>query len=254
MEKFETRIGHKMVLMSQDTSGDIASRAFQIVGVFDAEMQATEKQFVFITQTAAQQMLDLGNSITEITLKVPTDIPVADLAQNLRSKLDQTTLEINTWQELLPLLMTYLKLYDSFIAIWYLVVFVAMGFGIVNTTLMAVFERMREFGLLKALGMQPGGILRSVLVESFLLLMLGLILGNSLGIASTLLFARNGIDLTALAAGAEFAGLTRLIVPALHLPDILLANTVVLLLGLLVCLYPASKAAKFTPVEALRQN
>ena len=254
IEKFETRIGHKLVLMSQDASGDIASRAFRIVGVFKAEMQATEKQFVFVTQSAAQQMLKLGDSINEIALQVPPEIPEADLAQNLRNTLAEETLEINTWQELLPLLMTYLKLYDSFIAIWYLVVFVAMGFGIVNTTLMAVFERMREFGLLKALGMKPGGILRSVLVESFLLLMLGLVLGNSSGVAGTLLLAQKGIDLSALAEGAEFAGLTRLIVPTLHLPDILLANVIVLILGLLVCLYPAGKAARFTPVEALRQT
>jgi ABC-type antimicrobial peptide transport system permease subunit len=135
--------------------------------------------------------------------------------------------------------------------IWYLVVFVAMGFGIVNTTLMAVYERMREFGLLKALGMKPWWILREVLTESFLLLITGMIIGNGLGLVSIFVLSRSGIDLSALAAGAEYAGMTRIIYPAIDLKDVTVANLVVLVLGLCVSAYPAVKAARFTPVEAL---
>jgi len=133
-------------------------------------------------------------------------------------------------------------------------VFVAMGFGIVNTTLMAVYERMREFGLLKALGMKPWWILREVLIESLLLLITGLIIGNLLGLLSIYALSGSGIDLSALAAGAEYAGMTRVIYPAINLKDFALANFVVMLLGLLVSVYPAVKAARFTPVEALMHN
>jgi len=135
--------------------------------------------------------------------------------------------------------------------IWYLVVFVAMGFGIVNTTLMAVFERMREFGLLKALGMKPWWILREVLTESFLLLITGMIIGNILAFICIYALSGSGIDLSALAAGAEYAGMTRAIYPAVEFKDILVSNLVVLLLGILVSAYPAIKAARFTPMEAL---
>jgi ABC-type antimicrobial peptide transport system permease subunit len=134
---------------------------------------------------------------------------------------------------------------------WFLVVFVAMGFGIVNTTLMAVFERMREFGLMKALGMKPWWILREVLVESCLLLLCGIIVGNFLGFLSVYALSGNGIDLSALAAGAEYAGMTRIIYPAVAIKDVVVANSTVLLLGLIVSLYPAIKASRFTPVEAL---
>jgi ABC-type antimicrobial peptide transport system permease subunit len=135
--------------------------------------------------------------------------------------------------------------------IWYLVVFVAMGFGIVNTTLMAVFERMREFGLLKALGMKPWWILRQVLTESTLLLVTGMIIGNILAAVCIFILARSGIDLSALAAGVEYAGMTRVIYPAIAIKDILSSNLIVFFLGLLVSAYPAVKAARFTPVEAL---
>jgi len=129
-----------------------------------------------------------------------------------------------------------------------------MGFGIVNTTLMAVFERMREFGLFKALGMKPWWIIREVLTESFLLLLTGMIVGNLLAFACIFFLARSGIDLSALAAGAEYAGMTRVIYPAIALRDILMSNLVVLLLGILVSAYPAVKAARFTPVEALART
>jgi ABC-type antimicrobial peptide transport system permease subunit len=129
-----------------------------------------------------------------------------------------------------------------------------MGFGIVNTTLMAVFERMREFGLLKALGMRPRRIVRGILTESFFILICGMALGDLVGLASCWAVSIKGIDLSALAQGAEYAGLSRIIFPALQAGDLLDANAVVLGLGLLVSCYPAVKAARFTPVAAMRQN
>jgi ABC-type lipoprotein release transport system permease subunit len=181
-EKLETQIGHKLVLMSQDTNQEIASRAFHIVGVFRAEMESTEKQFVFVTRAAGQKMLKLGNGISEISILLPEGITSRKVGDQLKSALPSDKFEIQTWQELLPFQTAYIRILDGFMWFWFLIVFVAMGFGIVNTTLMAVFERMREFGLMKALGMKPWWILREVLVESFLILICGLFIGNSLGL------------------------------------------------------------------------
>jgi ABC-type lipoprotein release transport system permease subunit len=251
MKKFDTRPGHKLVLMSQDTHGEIASRAFRIVGIFRAEMETTEKQFVFVVRQESQKMLGLGNGISEFSILLPGKPDNTEVYDRLTTALPSAQFEVNTWRELLPFQTAYLKILDGFMWIWYLVVFVAMGFGIVNTTLMAVFERMREFGLLKALGMKPWWILRGVLTESFFLLILGMIIGNLLAFICIFALARSGIDLSALAAGAEYAGMTRVIYPAIALKDILMSNLVVLFLGILVSAYPAVKAARFTPVEAL---
>ena len=251
MKKFDTRPGHKLVLMSQDTQGEIASRAFRIVGIFRAEMEATEKQFVFVIRKESQKMLGLGDGISEFSILLPGKPDITEVHNRLTTALPSAQFEVNTWRELLPFQTAYLKILDGFMWIWYLVVFVAMGFGIVNTTLMAVFERMREFGLLKALGMKPWWILRGVLTESFFLLILGMIIGNLLAFICIFALARSGIDLSALAAGAEYAGMTRVIYPAIALKDILMSNLVVLFLGILVSAYPAVKAARFTPVEAL---
>jgi ABC-type antimicrobial peptide transport system permease subunit len=199
----------------------------------------------------AQQMLKLRKSISEVSIILPVNQEADQVATALRTALPSSDYEVQSWQELLPLVTAVLKMYDGFIFLWFLVVFIAMGFGIVNTTLMAVFERMREFGLLKALGMKPWWIIREVLTESFFLLILAMVIGNSLGFLSVFALSGTGIDLSSLAAGLEFVGMSRVIYPIIQGKDVIMANVVVFILGLLVSVYPAVKASKFTPVEAM---
>lgn len=258
LEKFHTKPGRKMILMTQNTDNEISSKAFKIVGVFRAEMESAEKQFVFVTKTALAKMLKTGEAISEISILLPdggiTDEAEQRLAETLKKSLPESIYTTETWKELLPMLKAYLNMTDGFLYIWYVVVFIAMGFGIVNTTLMAVFERMREFGLMKAFGMRPARIVQSVLTESFLLLLIGITAGIVFGFLSVALIAQNGIDLSALAAGAEMWGMPRVLYPEIWFQDVAIASCIVLLLGLIVSIYPAVKAAGFTPVEAMAQN
>ena len=250
VDKFETRLGRKLVLMSQDTNQEIASRAFRVIGIFRAELETTEKEFVFVTKSAAQKMLKVQDGISEVSVVLSNRKNVEQVAAGLKAALP-SAYEVNTWQELLPIITAYLSIMDGWIFIWYLVVFIAMGFGIVNTMLMAVFERVREFGLCAALGMKPWWIIKGVLLESLLLLTLGMAIGNTFGLISILVLNKTGIDLSALGAGAEYVGLPRVIYPLIRSQDVILANVVVFVLGLLISMYPAAKAARFTPVEAL---
>jgi len=255
LDTFETEPGHKLIIMAQDTTGEMTSEAFRISGVFRAEMQTTEKQFVFVNKSAAQRMLKMDHHVSEVSVLLPDHKGGQALVESLRRHPDiGDHLNVHHWRDLLPVTSAYLEMSSGFIFIWYLVIFIAMGFGLTNTTLMAVFERMREFGLLKALGMRPLRIIRQVLLESAIILGFGILGGNILGIASALVLKNTGIDLSGLAAGAEYAGISRVIYPELLPSDILISNLVVFVLGALVSLYPASKAARFTPVQAMIHN
>jgi ABC-type lipoprotein release transport system permease subunit len=240
--------------MSQGTSGEISSRAFRIAGIYQAELEATEKQFMFVSLAAAREMLGLEKGISEVSVVLPAEKDVQIVANRLGEALAGKGYEVSDWRELLPMASAVLTIYDWFIFIWFLVAFIAMGFGIVNTILMAVFERMREFGLLKALGMRPSGIIQEVLSEALFLIILGALAGNVLGFLGVYALSDTGIDLSVMSKGLEYAGMSKVIYPVILVKDVILANTVVFALGLLVSLYPAVKAARFSPVDAMAQT
>ncbi len=251
MKKFETDLGKKLVLMSQDTTREIASRAFTIVGIFDIEMESTEKQFVFVTKETAQEMLQLGKAISEVAILLPDRQEVERVAVSLCKALSADTYDVHTWKQLLPLLETYLEILDGYLYLMYVIVFIAMGFGIVNTILMAILERVREFGLLNALGMKSRSIIKEVMIESCFLLMLGMLFGNVLGVLSGFLWSFYGLDLSAFTEGSEFIGMSHVIYPIVKAQDIVIASIVVFGLGLVVSLYPAVRVTRFSPVETL---
>lgn len=256
-DKLGTGTGKKVVLMSQAEDGEIASRAFRIRGIYRSEMAATEKTFVFVPLSAAQRMLGVKDSVTEIAVTLAdremAEGDLAELTEKCNRRLEGTATQAENWRDALPAINAYIGLFDSFLYIWYLVVFVAMGFGIVNTVLMAVYERMREFGLLKALGMKPARIFRMVLGETLLLLGLGLSAGNLAALTGVGILARTGINLSAFSKGTQMWGIDRVILPTLSFGDVFIANITVLVLGVAVGVYPALRAARFTPVETMRQ-
>lgn len=256
MTRFGLKHGQKMVVMSEDVSGNIASRAFRVQEVFRADMEGTEKEFVFASIDDLREMLGTGEQVSEISVKLSTAFSDNETIEAISKKIEETIndkkLAASTWFEIMAAMAAYLGMADFFIIIWYLIVFVAMGFGIVNTVLMAVFERMREFGLLKALGMRPLRILVLVVTETILILCVGLITGDAAGWLTTAMLNKNGIDLSAMAQGTEMWGIQRIIYPSLNAWDILISNGIVLILGMLVSLYPALKAARFLPVETMR--
>lgn len=254
LDRFETRLGHRLILMSRTAAGDSASRAFRIVGVFRTERAAAEERLVFVGRAAAQDMLGLGRAVSEISIVLPDRGAVEATAAKLRDALPAAVYEVHTWAQLLPLVRASVAMYDAMGRLWTLVAFVAMGFGIVNTILMTVLERTRELGVLRALGMRPGSVVREVLTEALLLLLLGAVAGNALGLLTVAALAHHGLDLSALATGAQALGMPRTIYPAVTAADVLAANALVLVLGVLVSGYPAALAARITPVKAMART
>jgi ABC-type antimicrobial peptide transport system permease subunit len=146
-----------------------------------------------------------------------------------------------------------LEVMDGFILVWFIVVFLAMSFGLVNTLLMAVLERTREIGLVQALGMSPFYIVLQVLIESFFLLFIGLIAGNVLAVITLLPF-QNGIDISSVGEGLEWAGMSSILYPIVEARDVILSNSVIIVLGLIASLYPAWRAARHVPVVAISRR
>jgi len=251
-ERLKTRVGKRVVLMSQNPGNTIVDRGFRVVGVFHTDLESREELIVYAGRDVVQAMLGMGNEVSEIALNGQDYRKADDLVRLLRPALGGD-LEVLPWQELDPYLDSMMRVMDGFVLVWMVVVFLALSFGLVNTLMMAVFERVREIGLMQALGMRPGAIVCQFLFESLMLLALGLIAGNGLALAS-IVPLHDGIDVSAVAKGLEMMGAASVLYPVLHWRDLVLANAVVVVLGILTSLLPAWRAAQFRPVEAIASH
>ena len=247
-ERLETGLGRRVVIMSQDVNNQVGDRGFRVVGIFDTQPQQTEEAYVFVGRATAQRMLKMGEDVSEIAVMTGDRDHLGPLLARLRAA--APGLDIEPWTVVEPLLTLTQKITDVILLIWYVIVFAAMSFGLINTLLMAVFERTREFGMFQALGMPPRHILGQVLVESLILLGLALLLGN-LSAWATIHSLEGGIDLSAVAEGMEMMGVAPVLYPAWSGNDLLVANLVVIVLGLAASLYPAWRASRQVPIEAI---
>jgi ABC-type lipoprotein release transport system permease subunit len=196
-------------------------------------------------------MLGLDGDISEIcfVMRELDSLPV--FIQQLHRAAPE--LDIKSWSELEPFTNAILKISDGTIALWTVVMFILVAFGLVNTLLMAVFERAREFGLLQALGLKPHLILLMVLLESLLLIGVG-VLAGLLGGISTVLAFRHGLDLGVLAKGATMFGAGRVLYPHLDIIQAAYIGLFVWGAGIFASLYPAWRAVRETPVASINKS
>ena len=248
-DTLETRVGKRIVVMSQDPDNEIADRGFRVVGLFHAEMEATEESYAFIGKHTAQDMLRIGDTVSEVVFVGDDYRDVEPVFDKVAAQVDDSVL-VSRWTEVDTYLGTMMGMMDGFMLIWVIVIFLALSFGLVNTLVMAVFERIREIGLMLALGMKPAMILGQIIIESMMLLAVGLLIGDLLAWA-TIKPLEGGIDISVVAKGMEMFGASSMLYPNLDIDDVILANVVVLVLGFLASLSPAWRASRYEPVEAI---
>ena len=249
LHRLETRLGKRVVVMSQDPENAISERGFRIVGVFKAELESLEESMVYASRDVVQSMLEMGTDVSEIAVLGFDYRAPEGLASSIRSVVPTET-EVLSWLKLDPDLGTMMRVMNGFVVVWMVVIFLALSFGLVNTLMMAIFERVREIGLMRALGMRPSAIVYQILVESIMLLVLGLVIGNLMALG-TIALLKDGIDISVVAEGMEMMGASSMLYPVLQWADLVLANAVVIVLGIITSLLPAWRAAQYRPVEAL---
>ena len=252
-EQLETRLGKRIVIMTQGKDKQLKEIGLKIVGIYDTGVEALETSFAFISRNKAQKLLGLGNSLTEISIRVQDGVSLESTQTMLKNNVDTKELDTQTWKQLNRQMAIFTEFAEYNIWIWHFIMLIALAFGLVNTLLTAFYERIREFGLFQALGMRPGSILKQVLIEAWLLVTLGLVLGFIFG-AIGLELLSDGIDLTAFADGLDKMGFRKVWVPIYMWQDSVSIVVMILLLGVFASLFPAWRAVKMDPVEALNKH
>jgi putative ABC transport system ATP-binding protein len=173
-----------------------------------------------------QNLLRVGDRVTAIVVLGDDYRNVEPVYEKVHALVDDGV-TVSRWTELDTYLGTMLRVMDGFVIVWVIIIFLALSFGLVNTLVMAVFERVREIGLMLALGMKPSSILGQIVIESMMLLVIGLAIGNLLAWAS-IKPLESGIDVSVVAEGMAMMGAASVLYPQLRFEDVILANTVVL--------------------------
>ena len=248
--QLETRVGRRLVLITQGLDGRNREAGFRIAGLYDAEGTALEKQFVFTGVTALQQMVE-APVVTEVSIKLVDELKEGEVKDSLSGFF--STLDVMDWQELEPQAAAMFVYVDSAILIWFLVIMGALIFGLVNTLITAVMERIKEFGMLRAVGMKANAVILQVVLESTIIMLAGVAAGVLVGWILATQWLGDGIDLSQWAQGVEMAGMRSVLTPHILAEDIILVTGLSLFFGVLAALYPAWRAVKIKPLEALRR-
>ena len=246
-EQLETRLGRRLVIITQGADGRNREAGFRIAGLYDAEGTGLEKTYVFTGLKALQGLLD-AEVVTEVSIRLHGEAAPLGLKAALGNFF--TGLSVLDWQELEPNAAALFAVADMAIFIMFLIMMSALIFGLVNALATSVMERIRELGLLRALGMRPGSVVVQVVLESSILMLAGVLAGIAIG-ALFIYWLADGIDLSRWAQGVEGIGLRGVLIPIPRLADMALIGAMSMALGLLASLYPARRAVKIKPLEAL---
>ncbi|MEZ4241673.1 MAG: FtsX-like permease family protein [Myxococcota bacterium] len=244
--------GGELLVLSQGADGSMANDLYRVRGVLGPVGEATDRAAVFLTEQAFRKLMVVPDGASQLIVRVPPGQPDLDAAEAEVAKLVPGA-EVLSWRRLMPTVATMLDSAAAMIYLIFGIVYVAVGILVLNAMLMAVFERIREFGVMKALGVGPWLVARLILIEAALQVAVAVVIAMVLAAPMMWYLQNVGLDMSVL-SGASVVGLN---IPAIwtgvYDVQTVSAPLVVLLFitGVAVTI-PAVRAATLRPVEAMR--
>lgn len=257
-ERLEVEIGDRVVLTASDPDGEMTRALFHLSGVIETGLRELDDGLGLTTVAAARRALGRDSMLTQVGVLTADGADHQVVAEQIRSTIDASGngLEVLTWEEAIPEMVGLIEIDDAFGYIYYVVIFAVVLFSITNTFLMAVMERVREFGLLNALGLRNERIGRLLLAETTLLVLLAMGVGFLLGYAGHLAANHWGIPMSSYGmdevemSGVDMADLV--MYSTINPLKWTVASALVAVSTVAAALYPAWRASKLAPAEAMR--
>lgn len=249
--KLDLRLHSKLVLNFQDVNNEISAGAFRVVGIFSTSNSNFDEQNVFVQKEDLDRLLGQPGLVDEVVLRVDDFKQAPSYAKELQQAYPD--LKIQSWSDIAPELRYADLSMDYMMYIFMGVLILALTLGIINTMLMAVMERTKELGMLMAVGMNRSRVFTMILVETFYLIFVAVPIGLVLAWGTVFITAHTGIDLSAFSKGLAAYGLSTVIHPELSGIYYLNISIMMGIAAILAAVYPAWKALKLKPVEAIRK-
>lgn len=259
LEGLDLRLGSRLVLTAQDADGEIAGQLVRVVGVYRTGVPEVDQAVIHIPLTTAGSWLRSGDDVTTIAVLLDSSSRVRPITRALQRELSAEIragdLTVLGWRQAMPVLDAAVRIDDLGNYVWQGIMFGIIALGIVNTVLMSVMYRKREFGLLQALGFTPGQTGGLVVTEGLILTFVSGLIGIALGLLITWYFFRDGLDFSfAWDEDWSFSGiaLDPVFVPLFRTSRIVQSLAFIFLIGTFASIYPAYRATRIDVAEAMK--
>ena len=250
-ETLHVKVRSKVVLTFNDLNGNITSAAFRVAGIVKSASLNINERSAFVLKKDINKLLGIGSQVHEIaaiTGEAIEEVPIVAAYKEIYP--DD---KVEDWREVAPEMALMQDMYGQTIYVLMVIILTALIFGIVNTMLMAVLERFKELGMLMAVGMNKFRVFAMILVETISLAIISAPLGLLAGYLTMSYYRGVGLDLTNYSEGLEAFGYGSMLYPYIA-PDTYVVITIgVMITAFIASLYPAWKAVKLKPVEALHK-
>jgi len=245
--------GDELILLGQASDGSMANDLFVVRGVLWPVAEGVDRAGVFMTDETFRSFFVVPTGAHEIIVRRPAGMELNDLADAVRAMAPRQRVE--TWRELVPTLATMLDSVQGMMVIVFLIIYVAIGILILNAMLMAVFERIREFGVLKAIGYAPTQVLLIIFCEVGILTGLAVTIGLVLVVPGLWYLVNVGIDMGSLGGMAMMGMVLDPVWRGIVEPSVIITPlfTLLFIVGL-AAIYPAAKAAWISPIRAIQHR
>ncbi|MBU0580566.1 MAG: ABC transporter permease [Candidatus Margulisbacteria bacterium] len=248
--ELKVKLKNKVVLMGQAKDKSIASAAYRVVGIVRTNNPAIDKFAAFIPLEDAQKLFLLNNDVSQFSVVLKNEAFLEDTKKDIQQKLGNQY-EIFTWKELFKGLEWMQKMIASYMSVAYSIIFVIVAIGIFNIVLISILERVRELGIMMAMGTRFFQIARMIIWESIMIGALGFIFGSLFGFLLLLFFNIVGLDLSMFSKGLETFGMAAVIRPIV-LPEYFLRSAIaVFLTSFIAALWPIRILKKLKPIQAI---
>lgn len=252
-ETLEVGLGDRVVAtVAQAGTAELSQEMFRVGGIFRFNVREVDSAMAFIHIDKARAMLSLPGGTHEIAMIFKDINQAGDRANPIWSKYSKDGNEALSWRDLVPQLDGVLELSGMSTAIIMTLIFSVVALTVMNTLFMSLYERIYEFGVLRAIGTRPTGMAGVVLMEAACLALISVAIGICIALAFIIYFGEHGIDYT----GIEFAGvtLTEPIYPVMRTVQFTVIPLLVFCFAIVAAIYPAFFAARLKPSEAIRRS
>ncbi len=266
-------LGDRVFVMTQTLDGMAAEVYLQVGGIIKTGTNLYDRGRVYMHIADLQRFLHLDSKVHEVAFSASKASEAKELAVGLRKVLADAGLapvavkagagpartaggmKAEAWDELRPDIKSILQLNEVSTAIMVFIIFIVAALGVINTMLMAVFERTRELGMLKAIGLSGGRVLMLILIETLLLVMGASVVGTGIGLGLDAYMIVYGLDLSSVTEGISIGGvgMNPVVHAAITLEGVLVPVVTLSFICFLGAFYPAARAARMRPAQGMRE-